>query len=118
MFTFNIHHHVHNECALDDSMKRSISKLTKLGDSIMATLAEVKAALDALATKATTEKEEVTAALAELTTTIEALQEAVNGGAQVTAEDLDGLVATIGEIGTQVENITVPAGSQVPEVTE
>jgi hypothetical protein len=108
-----VHHYVHFDNETD--IKKLLTKLTKNGELIMATLADVQAALSLVALAATQEKAEVNTALAALNTTILSLQAQLANGTQVTATDLDTIVGTITGIAAQVADITVPAVAPVVE---
>ncbi len=96
--------HIH----LPESIEGILTRILTNGESIMATLDDVKAALAQAATDATAEKAEVTAAISALNDTITALQAQIASGSVVTAADLDGLLASIQGIDAQVKDITVP----------
>jgi flagellar hook-associated protein FlgK len=92
-----------------DEISKALAHLTRQGNSIMATLDDVKAALAQAAADATAEKAEVATAIQALNDRIAALQTQIAAGTLVTAADLDALVTQINGIDAQVKDITVPA---------
>ncbi len=74
----------------------------------MATLDEVKAAVQALKDDVATEATQVSAALKDLNDQIQALKDQIASGSTVTPADLDGLVASVKDIDTNVQNIVTP----------
>ena len=87
-------------------------QLTKLETSIMATLAEIQAAIEALDVTVESEKVEVTAKIASLTESVEALKGAV---AQLQAElaaandpaTLQAIADKISELSTEISGFVV-----------
>ena len=81
------------------------SRISLMEKRIMATLAEVVAALAAAKTTAEEERAEVVSALATLTAEITALKEQIAAGGAVTEADLDAVVAQITEVTATIEAI-------------
>jgi len=104
----HLHLHVYLDSIDEVVVKHLLSPIKAIGDKVMATLADVQAALAQAAQDATTEKEEVAVAIQELSDQITALKDQLESGTVVSAEDLDSLVATIQGIDEQVKGITVP----------
>ena len=102
---FVVHIHLPDSKVDLTEVVSKLSNLTIQGENLMSTVAEVQAALQAVADAAAAEKAEVTAALTGLTDQIASLQAAIDAGAGVTAEDLAGLQATAVSLVAQVQGI-------------
>ena len=87
------------------------------GDRIMATIAELKAAVDTAVGQV---KADIAAAISkekgEIVTQIQALKDQIAAGASVSAEDLNSILASVGSIGTTgvaaVDTISQEDGAQ------
>jgi len=86
-------------------IKQMLAPLIRQGERIMATLADVQAALTKASEDATAEKAEVAAAIQALTEEIRVLQEQIATGSAVTSADLDALIIQVEGIDTQVQDI-------------
>jgi len=108
MLEINVHHYFHSASENSDSESKLAMLLTQ-GEKIMADLAQIYAALEALKATVVDEKAEVALEISGLKETIVNLQNSLNNGNVVTTTDLDLLLEAITGIEAQVEAISEPA---------
>ena len=82
-----------------------LNELFSIGNTIMATLADIQAALAQAATDATAEKQVVSDALKALVDKVAALQNQIDSGSVVTSADLDAVLASITGLDAQVKGL-------------